>query len=84
MPVGPNKDDIIGYLRIRLDEDETPEAMVESLEADVLSKIPEKMSEMYVWRWYSKSHPTLSANRYQSRFLLVSLSIDAILDESTI
>ena len=49
VPVGPNKDDIIGYLRVRLEEDETPEAMNESLEADILEKIPEKMSEMYVW-----------------------------------
>ena len=49
VPVGPNKDDIIGYLRVRLDEDETPEAMNEGLEVDILKKIPEKMSEMYVW-----------------------------------
>ena len=49
VPVGPKKDDIIGYLRVRLDEDETPEAMDENLEADILSKIPEKLSEMYVW-----------------------------------
>ena len=46
--VGPNKDDIIEYLRLRLDEDETPDAMDESLEADILEKIPEKMAEMYV------------------------------------
>ena len=46
--VGPNKDDIVGYLRARLDEDETPEAMDENLEAGIMSKIPEKLSEMYV------------------------------------
>ena len=46
--VGPRKDDIIGYLRIKLDEDETPEAMDESLESDILEKIPQNMSEMYV------------------------------------
>ena len=46
--VGPRKDDIIGYLRVRLDEDETPEAMDGSLEARILKKIPERMSEMYV------------------------------------
>ena len=46
--VGPSKDDIMEYLRLRLDEDETPDAMDESLEADILKKIPEKMSEMYV------------------------------------
>ena len=46
--VGPSKDDIMEYLRLRLDEDETPDAMDESLEADILENIPEKMSEMYV------------------------------------
>ena len=46
--VGTRKGDIIEYLRLRLDEDETPEAMDESLEADILEKIPENMSEMYV------------------------------------
>ena len=50
MPVGTSKDDGIGYLRVGLEEDETPEAMDESLEAEILEKIPEKMSEMYVWR----------------------------------
>ena len=46
--VGPSKNDIMEYLRLRLDEDETPEAMNESLEADILEKIPENMSEMCV------------------------------------
>ena len=48
VPVGPNRDDIMEYLRLRLDEDETPDAMDESLAADILSKIPSTMSEMYV------------------------------------
>ena len=46
--VSPNNDDIIEYLRLRLDEDETPDAMDESLEAEILEKIPQNMSEMYV------------------------------------
>jgi len=46
--VGPKKDDIIRYLRVKLSEDETPDAMDESLEADILEKIPESISEMYV------------------------------------
>jgi len=48
MSVGPRKDDVIGYLRARVGEDETPEAMDESLEADILEKIPESMSEMSI------------------------------------
>ena len=45
--VGPtNKDDIITYLRARLADDETPDAMDGSLEADILKKIPENISGM--------------------------------------
>ena len=44
--VCPSKDDIITYLRTRLAEDETPDAMDESLEADILGKIPENISGM--------------------------------------
>jgi len=44
--VEPSTKDIMEYLRLRLDEDETPDAMNESLEADILEKIPENMSEM--------------------------------------
>ncbi|RPA95269.1 hypothetical protein L873DRAFT_1813222 [Choiromyces venosus 120613-1] len=46
--VGPSNDDIIEYLRLRLDEDETPDSMDESLEADILEKIPRNMSEMFL------------------------------------
>jgi len=46
--VSPSRNDIIEYLRARLDEDETPDAMDESLEADILERIPQNMSEMYV------------------------------------
>ena len=48
LSVGPSIDDIIEYLRLRLDEDETPDAMDSSLEAEILEKIPQNMSEMYV------------------------------------
>jgi len=40
--------DITTFLRFRLDHDETPDAMDESLEAGILDKIPKGMSEMYV------------------------------------
>ena len=45
--VGPARDDIVKFLRVRLSEDETPDAMDESLEADILEKIPDNISEMY-------------------------------------
>jgi len=46
LSVGPRKDDITTYLHARLSEDETPDAMDESLQADILQKIPENISEM--------------------------------------
>ena len=40
--------DIIRYLCGWLDEDTTPDAMDSSLEADILKKIPEDVSKMYI------------------------------------
>ena len=42
------RDDIIRYLHNRLDEDTNPDAMDSSLQADILKKIPEDISETYV------------------------------------
>ena len=44
----PTRDDIIRFLRARLSEDETPDAMDSSLEAEILEKIPGSISEMWV------------------------------------
>ncbi|RPA91333.1 hypothetical protein L873DRAFT_1819658 [Choiromyces venosus 120613-1] len=44
----PRKNDIIEYIRMRLSEDMTPEAMDSSLEAEILRKIPEKVSEIFL------------------------------------
>jgi len=46
--LGPNIDDIVGFLRVRLREDETPDAMDENLEAEILEKIPGNISGMWV------------------------------------
>ena len=46
--VGPAKGDIIQFLRVRLSEDETPDAMDSNLEAEILERIPESISEMWV------------------------------------
>ena len=48
LPISTKRDDIIRYLRSRLEEDTTPDAMDSSLEAEILKKIPEDVSEMYV------------------------------------
>ena len=44
--VGATRDDIVQFLRVRLSEDEIPDAMDPSLEADILEKIPGSISEM--------------------------------------
>ena len=46
--ITPRRDDIVGYVRARLDEDTTPDAMDNSLEAEIIEKIPDKISKMYV------------------------------------
>jgi len=42
--IGPTRDDIITYLRARLRDDETPDAMDERLEEDILEKFPKNVS----------------------------------------
>jgi len=46
--ISPTRGDIIAYLHARLREDETPDAMDESLKGDILAKIPENISETCV------------------------------------
>jgi len=46
VPITPTKDDIIRFLKAKLKEDTTPEAMDKSLEEDIIKKIPETVSEM--------------------------------------
>ena len=46
--LGPTRDEVIRFLRVRLGEDETPDAMDSSLEADILEMIPGSISEMWV------------------------------------
>ena len=46
LPISTKRDDIIRYLHSRLEEDIIPDAMDSSLEAEILNKIPEDISEM--------------------------------------
>jgi len=46
VPISPKRGDIITYLHSKLAEDTTPDAMDDTLEADILKKIPEDVSEM--------------------------------------
>ena len=44
--ITPTKDDIIRFLRAKLKEDSTPDAMDDSLEADIIKNIPGTVSEL--------------------------------------
>ena len=44
--IAPTKNDIIQFLRAKLKEDTTPDAMDRSLEEDIIKTIPETVSEM--------------------------------------
>ena len=82
--INTKRDDIIRYLHARLAGDTTPDAMDGSLEAGILKKIPEDVSEMYVEATAQGKLPQASTDRYIPRFLLVSLNIDAVLQETTV
>ena len=81
MPISPNEDDIRFYAVRRLDRDDVPEAMDNSLRAEIVRTILDKMSNMYA----GLSPLSMMYIYYRlCRFLLVSLNIDAILGEVTI
>ena len=46
--LGTTRDDMIRFLRVRVSEDETPDAMDKNLQAEILDKIPGSVSEMWV------------------------------------
>ena len=46
LSITPTKDDIIRFLRAKLREDTTPDAMDNSLEEDIIKNIPETVSEL--------------------------------------
>jgi len=48
IPIRPNEDDMRKYLEMRLDRDEVPEAMDNSLRAEIVGVILDKMSNMCV------------------------------------
>lgn len=48
LSIRPREDDIITFLRARLDDDTNPDAMDDLLEADIMKKVPESVSEMCV------------------------------------
>ena len=46
IPISPNTDDVRNYLQMKLDRDDEPEAMDDSLREDIVKIILDKMSDM--------------------------------------
>ena len=59
LSISTKKDDIIKYLHSRLEEDITLNAMDSSLEAEILKKISEDVSEMYVETTLGKANSSI-------------------------
>ena len=78
----PMKEDITKYVETMLDDDSDPEAMNPDLRAEIMNRISETISDVYVIAIFCSS--LLSSLTVAPRFLLVSLNITAILDETTI
>ena len=83
LSISTKRDDIIKYLHSRLEEDTMPEVMDSSLEAEIMKKIPEDVSEMYVETPLGNLRQAC-IDRYISRFLLVRMNIDVVLQETTV
>ena len=83
IPISPNREDIKEYLEMELEHDLDSAAMSPALRADIMKRIPEKIPDAYVMANPDQKSP----ERWLTvvpRFLLVSLSISAILGEATI
>ena len=81
----PTIRDIERYLEMKLDRDPTPSAMDDNLRAEIMRVIPRNISQMCV---ETTTLATPGPTRYplitEYRFLLVSLNINAVLEEVTI
>jgi len=82
--ISTNPDDIRSYVTMRLDMDAEPEAMDDALRADIVKIALENMSDTYVGAFGVAPQSVVYSQTTLSRFLLASLSVNAILGEVTI
>ena len=78
----PTKEDIMRYVEMMLDNDSLPGAMNAKLRAEIMNQVSEMISDVYVAVIFCSS--LVRSLTVAPRFLLVSLNIAAILDETTI
>ena len=83
--ITPTKDDIIRFLQAKLREDTTPDEMDKSLEEGIIKKYSgNSIRNVSRGQERRKKYLKLRTDRPMSRFLLVSLNIKAILQETTL
>ena len=78
------ENDIVKYLRARLERDTTPEVMDSFLAEDIINSIAERSSGRYVPGRDPGDCCESCTDRCKCRFLMVSLKVEAVLRETTI
>ena len=84
MLIRTTEDGVLRFLHEKLRKDTTPDIMSSILEAEIMKSIPEITSETYVETSARERLPRVTTNIFESRFLLASLYIKAILRGTTI
>ena len=82
LQIKPTREDIVRYVEMVLDDDCLHEAMDPSLREEIIDRVSETVSDVYVTTISRLS--LVGSLTVAPRFLLVSLNITAILDETTI
>ncbi|RPA96471.1 hypothetical protein L873DRAFT_1791626 [Choiromyces venosus 120613-1] len=80
--ISPIQDDIIRYIRSRLDEDTTPGAMNRSLEADILKNIPSHVSETFLLATLNIEAVLREPTTYRRRQVLRQITDDLSLEDA--
>jgi len=82
LQIKPTSEDIARYVEMMLDDDSLPGSMSPDLRAEIMNRISETISDVYVARVFFSS--LVCSLTVAPRFLLVSLNVAAILDETTV
>jgi len=80
--IKPNYDDVVGYVWMRLSMDTTLEGMDSGLQDEIIKNITQNIPETYVSSEMERYVLWLLLTE-TSRFLLISLTMDAILSQTT-
>ena len=82
LEIKPTREDIVRYVEMMLNDDSLPGAMNSGLRAEIMDRVSETISGVYVTTMSRSS--LVRSLTVVLRFLLVSLNIAAILDKTTV